>query len=300
MMVAVPYVEQCNKVRSGVLEWGVDPVRLRGPAGGSFPGVLNTQCRCNDGYLPDTLLFMGLEDHSGNFWIHGHPCHEKSLFREGVVLSFPGNGPQFHEGIKPILDASLCGGVNKGKGRDTPQFQKNHAQDDLSQVGSKNFRRRKFIPCLIILFRIEPDTCPFLNPAAAPLSLVCAASGDRSDGEACGPGAGQVSRDAGKPRINDIGDPRDGQGGLCHVGGHYNLSPLDGIDPALLPCSEPGKEGKDGDTGVPSAFDPFTGLQDILLGWHKDQNIAGEASGPESVHRLDRHIHVGLISGVLE
>jgi len=62
-----------------------------------------------------------------------------------------------------------------------------------------------------------------LHAAAAARPLVGAASGNGPDGQPRGPRPGVVIRDAGQPRVDDIPDPGDRDGGLGDVGGHDDL-----------------------------------------------------------------------------
>ena len=98
-----------------------------------------------------------------------------------------------------------------------------HPQNDLGEIGSQNLRCGKQGTFSVILFVVKTDADAMLDPPAPSLSLIGAAARDGPDRQARGSGAGIVLGNSRKSRIDDITDARNGDGGLCHIGGHNNL-----------------------------------------------------------------------------
>ena len=97
--------------------------------------------------------------------------------------------------------------------------------------------------------------------------------------------AGNILGDARQARVHHVLDPRNGDGCLGHVGGHDDLTGRGaGENPALLPGTEPGKQGQDHGPRKLATLQGLAGLPDILLGGHEDQDVPPGAAGHQSIH----------------
>ncbi len=103
--------------------------------------------------------------------------------------------------------------------------------------------------------------------------------------------------DPGEPRIDDIPNSRDGQGGFGDVGGHDDFAAGDGAeDPGLLVGGQPGEQRQDNAAPVVVAGQQVAGLADILLGRHEDQDVPKGPTGLKRVDHPQRLVDVGLFS----
>ena len=210
---------------------------------GSFPGILNAERCGDDGDLRNAPFDSGLKQNPGQPGIHRYSGHEPALFGQRIssgaddggspvftafVFSLSlspvcvvrlTDGAKLRQQVKAIRDAAGIGLVDKRKIRDGSQLQGHHSQDDFGQVGSEDFRARKLGPGQIIFFGIEPDADAVFQAAAAPFSLIRAASADGPHLQGRGPGPGGVLGNPGKARVNHVLDSGNGQGCFGDIGG---------------------------------------------------------------------------------
>ena len=98
------------------------------------------------------------------------------------------------------------------------------------------------------------------------------------------------------PRIDDIFNAGDGDGGLGHIGGHDDFARRGrGEHPFLLPGAEPGKQGQDHGSRVTAALQGLAGFANILLGRHEDQDIAPGLPAGQLVNGLGSQFDRGAL-----
>ena len=194
---ALPDVEQGCEIRSRVLEHGV------GLIGGlllfrrSLPGVLDAEGGGNDQHGRQAALLAGLDQHPRQTRIDGHARHDPPACGQTVAFEplavFAArvffDRLQFDQQIEPVANAARIGGIDKGKDADVPQFQADHAQHDLGQIGPQDFGRRETGPALIARLVVEPDADTVRHAPAAAHALVGTAAGNRRHRKRCGAGA---------------------------------------------------------------------------------------------------------------
>ena len=128
----------------------------------------------------------------------------------GPSLRPLGDGPELDQQPEPVGDAPGLGPVDEGELRRVAEVERDHAQDDLGQVGAQDLGGGELGPAAVVLLRVEPDAQPRGRAAAAALALVGAAARDGHDRHGGRPRARGVARDAGEARVHDRGDARDG------------------------------------------------------------------------------------------
>ena len=226
-MIPVPYVEDGNKIGSGVYEGFMHTVSRLLPVEGSLAGILNGQRGGDNEYLIGASLLLRLHDHPGDPGIDREarhhlplPCEDEFPFT--ILLPLPDRF-QFFEDRKAVPDDLGTGGIDEWKGGNRVHPEGNHPQDYLRQIGAQDFGRRKAETTLIILLRIETHADALLHPSAAPLSLVGAALCDGLYGESLCPRPRVVFGDSRQSRIDDIANAGHGDRCLCNVGGDNDL-----------------------------------------------------------------------------
>ena len=86
-------------------------------------------------------------------------------------LLLPVDGTEFLQGLIPTADGLGCGRVDEGKRLDLTERKIQHAQDDLSQIGSLDLRLRVFVARGVILLGVQPYADAVLNTSATAPAL---------------------------------------------------------------------------------------------------------------------------------
>ncbi len=222
-VIAVPDVEQRQKIRIRMPEKRMHPVSPALFIQGPFPGVTDTQSRSDHRRLGQAMFPLRLKQNPGNPGIQGHPGHFPSPFRQEEPAVLPFDRSQFLQGLVSVLDMFQLGRVHERKPGRMAQFQIDHPQNDLGQVGAQDFRRGEPLAGIIIIFRIKPDANPFLDPSAPAFPLIGRGPGYGPDRQAAGPGPRLILCDPGQAGIHHIPDTRNGQGCFRHIGRHHNF-----------------------------------------------------------------------------
>ena len=128
----------------------MDLIRLGRFFNGPLPGVLNTQGRCDNGHVIHAAPAFRFKDHAGDFRINGHFGHHAAPGCQDRFTLFSNERPQFHQQVKSVFDASGVGFIKEWKVRNVSEIQGNHAEDDLREVGSQNFRIREFLSGFVV------------------------------------------------------------------------------------------------------------------------------------------------------
>ncbi len=146
VMDRLPDVENGDEVGQGIHKLPVGLVGqglfLQGP----LPNLLDAQGGGDDDDLPETTFLLRFDEHSGKPGIDRQPGHGAAVFRQ--LISHGGfpffvhapDGPQFHQQIESVPNASFRRPVNEWKIGDLSEFERNHPQDDLGQIGPEDFR----------------------------------------------------------------------------------------------------------------------------------------------------------------
>ena len=109
----------------------------------------------------------------------------------------------------------------KGNSAGSPEVERDHAQDDLGQVGAQDLGGGELGPGEIVLLRVKADAQPRgRRGRSGPCAGRRCCARWATTGMAVVRVRGVVARDAGEARVHDRGDARDGDRGLGHVGGH--------------------------------------------------------------------------------
>ena len=199
--------------------------------------VLDAESGGDDKQLAGAVLALGLEQHPAQGRVNRQAGEVVSQGRElaGFI-----HRPQFLQQGIAALNGGGGGRIEEGEGLDLAQPECLHPQDDFGQVGALDFGLRvKRTPAEIGL-RVEADANAVAHAPASSFALVCAALGNRLDGQALGAGAGIVAAHARQPRIDHVADAGNGERSLSDVRGNYNLGPGGGRkDPLLLTRAEP-------------------------------------------------------------
>ena len=103
-MIAVPYVEQGEKVGIRMLEGGVGGISLLGFFRRTLARIADAQGGSDDRRLLEASLLAGFEQHAGYLGIEGHACHDMPFSGKEELPAFSADGPQFYESIVSVLD----------------------------------------------------------------------------------------------------------------------------------------------------------------------------------------------------
>jgi hypothetical protein len=106
---------------------------LRLFVGGAHPGVLDAECCSDHRHLREAVPVPGLEDHPGDAGIQGQPGHDPAPIGEPVVGP---DGAELPQKVVTVAERPRRGGIDKGKIGRITQAQRDHPEDDLSQVGA--------------------------------------------------------------------------------------------------------------------------------------------------------------------
>ena len=219
---ALPQGEQGQKVRVRLAESGVGPVGLGRALGRTLARVRQAQRRGDDAHLAQAALPPRLDQHARQTGVERDARHQAPGLGEldpgrpapppaGRAVARPlGDGPELDQQPEPVGDAPGLGPVDEGELRRVAEVERDHAQDDLGQVGAQDLGGGELGPAAIVLLRVEPDAQPRGRAAAAALALIGAAARDGHDRHGGRPCARGVARDAGEARVHDRGDARDG------------------------------------------------------------------------------------------
>ena len=171
----------------------------------------------------------------------------------------------------------LLGGraVDEGESVDIAQIEGEHSEDHARERRAEDLRLGVKGAAEEVLLAEKPDTDPVLDPAAAALPLIGAASRYRPDGKAGRPRAGIVLSDPGQSRVDHKTDVRNGDRGFRHIGCNDDLPcRRRSEDTLLLRCGKPREEGKDGSPFPETSGEKAAGFPDVLFRRHEDQDIA--------------------------
>ena len=256
-----------------------------------FPRILNAQAAGDDQHLVETMLRACLEDHPAHARVHRQPgqltaqvgqgaflvqCAQ--LLQERVGSADGGGGGRFHEGER--LDLAQGEGL--------------HPQDDVGQVAALDLRLGERTAGGEFLLAVEPDAYPAREPATPSLALVGAALGDGLDGQPPAAGPGVITADPRQAAVHHVTDPRHGERGLGHVGGHHHATArAGGEDPLLLRRAESAEERDDFEPVAMAAFDQVAGFADVAFAGHEDEDVPVVAGGGQLVHRRGGRFGVG-------
>ena len=227
-------------------------------------------------------MLLGFDQHPRQARIDGHAGHDPPPVRQSVTLETLAvrmgivllDGFQLNQKAETVTNAAGVGTVDKREGADIAQFQADHAQDDLGQVGPQDLRRRKPRTALVAFLVEEPDTDAVFHPSAASHALVGTAAGDGADRQGRGARARRITGNPRQAGVHHVADTRNRDRGFSHVGGHDDLArPCAGKHTTLVRGRQTGVEGHDHRLGIAASGQQFTGLANVLLGGHEDENI---------------------------
>ena len=151
----LPDIEQGQEIRGRVPELPMLLVRLFLLVEGPDAGVLNADGRRDDEDLLQGAFLPGLQQHARHRGRYRQPRHGPPSVGQPP---FTVDGPQFGEQLEPGPYSLGRGSIEKGKGVDVAQFQRQHAQNDLGEIGALQLRRGKLRPVLQVGFTIESKT----------------------------------------------------------------------------------------------------------------------------------------------
>ncbi len=184
-------------------------------------GILNGKGGGEDGDLAARAQRHALDDDAGNARIKRQPGHQAAVGGEVVVID---NGPQFLKDAVAIADSGGRRGINEGEPGRIAQFEVDHLQDDLGQVGTLDFRQGKGFAGEKILLAVQADASTWSGPAATASALLTRGLGNAAHFETGSAGAWVVPGDPCKSGINHKTDTRHGKRGLGHIGGDNDFA----------------------------------------------------------------------------
>ena len=174
-----------------------------------------------------------------------------------------------------VLNITLIGRFDEGKGGDIAQTQRRHLQDHRRQVGAQDLRIGKGRTAEEVIFRIETDTDAVGDTAAASFTLIGRGLGNRLDRQTLHLGAIAVAADARGAGIDHIFNAGHGQGGFRHVGRQHDASSAVRLkNPVLLGVGQARVERQNFGMRQVALRQRVGGVANFALAAHKDKNIA--------------------------
>ena len=325
LVEAFPDGQQGQKVRGRGVEGGVNAVGLGRLLGRPLARVLDAQGGGDHGDVRLAALLMGRDQHPRQSRIERHPGHHPPGLRQphpslpsplppSALLSFPFplppstfrlppspflNGPQLGEQAEAVADALRLRPVDEREIGHVPEAERDHAQDDLGQIGAQDLGGGVLRPRQVVLLRVQTDADPVLHAAAAALALVGTAARDRRHRQRGGPRARGVARDPGQAGVHHVADAGNRDGRLGHVGRYDDLAAAGGLEHArLVGGGQAREERQDDRVAADPALQGLAGIADILLGRHEDEHIAPAAFARDLCDRLNGKLHVADLAVV--
>ena len=168
IVIRLPDIQQRNKIRLPIhkplvlLVCGL--LLLERP----HARVLNADCRRNNQHLAQSAFFLRLQNHPRYCWRERKTRHIAPQRCQTLVII---NRIQCPQHIKSPLNRLRTGGLNKWKRLDIAQPQRNHPQNDLSQIRPLNFGLRVFWSREKTFLIVQTNTHPILHAPTPPCPL---------------------------------------------------------------------------------------------------------------------------------
>ena len=292
---SLPDIEQGQEIRGPVPELAVFGVRLFLLVERPYAGVLYADGRRDHEDLLQDAFLTGLQQHARHRGRHRQSRHVPAPSGQPP---FPVDGPQFGEQLEPVPDRLGRGWIEKGEGVDVAQFQRQHAQDDLREIGALQLGRGEFRPAGQVGLAVKPEADASRHASAPSGPLQGAASRYGLDGQALGAGPCGVPADPRETGIDDVLDARYGQRGLGDVRGHDDAPVVPRPeDPLLVRVGQPAEERKHVGVAVGPAFQSPARLVNVLLRGEKHQDVAPAGFFHDPFDRVHRPVDIGIYFG---
>ena len=217
------------------------------------------------------------------------------------------DGAELLEQQDAVLDGPGVGRLDEREGRDVPEAEGRHLEDDRGQVGAEDLGLGELGPPREVLLGVEPDAGAGGDPAAAPGPLVRRCLRDGLDGQALHLGAPVVPGDPGRARVDHADDARDGQGGLGDVGGQHDpAAAVGGEDAVLVGGRQPGVQREELGALQVEAGERLGRVADLPLAREEHEDVArsladqllhGVADGLRLVPPVARLVADGPVAG---
>ena len=254
--------------------------------------VLNRQGGGNNHRLAHASQPLRLQHHARQTRVHRQLRQLAAKRREFVHrrLFIGGNRAQLFQQTYTVLDIALVRRFNKREGGDVAQPQRGHLQNNRRQVGAQNLRIGKFRARQEIVFRIETDTDPFRDAAAAAFTLIGGGLGDGFNRQTLHFGAIAVAADTRLAGIDNVFNSRHRQRRFRDVGRQYDApSGMRLENPVLFAVGQPRIQRQHFGVRQIEFIQAIGGVADFPLAAHKDQDIAGRFVA-QLIHRVKNRL----------
>ena len=272
------------------------PVRLFLLVKGPYPGVLNADGRCDHEDLLQGAFLAGLQQHARHRGRHRQSGHVPPTAGQ---LPFPVDGAQFGKQLESVPYGLGCGRVQEGEGVDVAQFQHQHAQDDLGEIGALQFGRGILRPVRQVGFAVESQADASGYASAASRPLQGAALRDGLDGQPLGAGPRGVAADPCETGVDDVLYAGYGQRGLRDVRCHHDAAVVARPEDTLLVrVGQPAEKRQHVGVPVGPSYEPPACLVYVLLRGKKNQDVAPAGFFHDPVDGVHRPVDIGIVLGI--
>ncbi len=231
LLEATPEVDQRCEVRIRVLPLRMRLVGLLLAVRRTLAHVLHRQRAGDDQHLGQAAQLRRLKQHAPETRIDGQ-TRQLPAQRGQLVLAI--DRRKLLQQVEAIADGLAVRRFDEGEILDLTKAQMQHLKDDRSEVGAQDLRIGEFRPTEEILFAVQANADPGLDPPATALALVGAGLGHRLDRQPLHLGSVAVTADPRRARINDVADAGYGQRGFRDVGGEHDLAARPRLENLLL------------------------------------------------------------------
>ena len=286
-----PQGEVGQEVGAASRETRMELVRLGALLGRALADVLDGERGDQDEHLGGAAVALRLQEHAAQARVDGQASQLAADARQTRLLAPAGrprfDGPDLGQELRARAHRPGVGRVDEGEGLDVAEAQGEHAEYHRGQRGPLDLRLGEFVACGEVGLRVQADADAVGDAPAPARALVGAGPGDRLDGQALNLRLVGVARYAGGPRVDDVADAGDREGGLGDVR-RQDDAPV-GVrreDPVLLGRREPRVERQHLDRsrhrGAPAAFDALGselvvegrfGVADLTLSGEEDEDV---------------------------
>ena len=281
--ISLPEIEDTDKFRARIGKFGMSLIGRLALISRALARVLDAEKGGNHQHLTQDAMFTRSHEHACQGHIDGPARHGAA---DGCQMPLSIHGAQFLQLLPAIVDGALVGHFQEGKFFDTPQAQRQHAQDHPSQGCAQDFRIGIRRPRLEIGFVVEAKTHTRRGTATTPGPLVGAGLADRFDVQTIQFSAHAVTLDPRQSGIDHVTDTRYCERSFRDIGGQHDTAFRSGSEDAILiPRRQAGIQRQHLGFAILAAFQHPMGITNFALAGQKHQDIAQGIFVRGFVHR---------------
>ena len=210
----VPEVQQGQEVARRVGKSRMLLVGLRAPFQRALARILDAQPRNDHHHLTSGGVLLRLDHHACQPRVDRQLAE---LFTDARDRRIRGDRVQFAQQVEPVFDAAGFRRLQKREGGDLAEPERDHLQDDRSQVGTQDLGFGELGPLAEVLLRVEPDGDAVARATGPTAALVGRRLADRLDRQPLDLGSHAVPADARGAGVDDIPDAGHRQARLRDV-----------------------------------------------------------------------------------